>query len=475
MVLRLSIENETSLPDGGPLSVSVPGRRGLDIGRDQHLDWTLPDPSRTVSGKHCEVRYHDGAYWLHDVSTNGTFVNGSDRRMQGPHRLRHGDRLEIGHYIVAVALDGEEAAAAGPNGAEAAPPAPTAGSDAFWGPKGEPAPPIARRDLQPVASQRPVRPDFLDWAVDAPVPAREEPRPPAPRAAVPPPDDMAWAPVPTPVPLQPAPPPPVPTPRRPTPAHDPWSEPGAVPTTFAPPEPEPLPPPAFSRRRPPFSRRRPPSSRRRPPSSRRRPPRRRAARVAGDAEILRRFARGAGMPEEVIAWRDPAEFAELLGSLMRLVAEDLKQLLLARAESKRLARSTNQTTVQALDNNPLKFSPTPEDALRLMFGRPTSGYLDARRTLEQSFKDLKVHQVKTYAAMQAALRLLTEDLDPQAVEEAAGADTGLSALVGSRKGRAWDTYTARWTAKTAPYEDGLVDAFMLYFAECYDRSGKKRD
>jgi type VI secretion system protein ImpI len=37
----------------------------------------------------------------------------------------------------------------------------------------------------------------------------------------------------------------------------------------------------------------------------------------------------------------------------------------------------------------------------------------------------------------------------------------------------WDTYTARWQAKTAPHEDGLVDAFMLYFAECYDRSGGK--
>ena len=78
MGLTLTIENETSLPDGGPLSVSVAGKRGLDIGRDTHLDWTLPDPTRVISGKHCEVRYRDGGYWLYDVSTNGTFLNGSD-------------------------------------------------------------------------------------------------------------------------------------------------------------------------------------------------------------------------------------------------------------------------------------------------------------------------------------------------------------------------------------------------------------
>ena len=98
MGLTLTIENETNLPDGGPLSLSVAGKRGLDIGRDTHLDWTLPDPTRVISGKHCEVRYRDGGYWLYDVSTNGTFLNGSDGRLKAPHRLRDGDRLSIGPY-----------------------------------------------------------------------------------------------------------------------------------------------------------------------------------------------------------------------------------------------------------------------------------------------------------------------------------------------------------------------------------------
>src|SRR5436190_10551828 len=107
MPLNLKIENETSLPDGGPLAISVTGRRNIDIGRDSHLDWTLPDPTRFISSKHAEIRYKDGGYWLHDVSTNGTFLNGGDHRMQAPHRLRSGDRFAIGRYIIAVALDGE--------------------------------------------------------------------------------------------------------------------------------------------------------------------------------------------------------------------------------------------------------------------------------------------------------------------------------------------------------------------------------
>jgi type VI secretion system protein ImpI len=75
--------------------------------------------------------------------------------------------------------------------------------------------------------------------------------------------------------------------------------------------------------------------------------------------------------------------------------------------------------------------------------------------------------------MQHALRLLMEDLDPQAIDEGTSAEKGLGGLLNSRKARLWDTYVARWQAKTAPHEDGLVDAFMLYFAECYDRSGQK--
>ena len=112
MALHLRIENVPNLPDGGPVEMRVTGKRGIDIGRDAHLDWTLPDPTRHISSKHAEIRYKDGGYWLHDVSTNGTFLNGGDHRMQAPHRLRNGDRFAIGHYIIAVALDGEPAALA---------------------------------------------------------------------------------------------------------------------------------------------------------------------------------------------------------------------------------------------------------------------------------------------------------------------------------------------------------------------------
>jgi type VI secretion system protein ImpI len=479
MGLTLTIENETSLPDGGPLSVAVTGKRGIDIGRDQHLDWTLPDPTRYISAKHCEVRYRDGGYWLYDVSTNGTFLNGSDGRLKAPHRLNNGDRLTIGQYIIAVALDGED------NAARPATPTPAPVSyQELWSGADDAAPPIDSKLLRPPAQHKPVNPDFLHWAVDVPDTLHADPdRAPA-RPA--PADDDLWARG----PARPAPPvepqPAMPAPRRPvwvsTEPSGAWAAP--PPSNAAveyPATREAQPPtPSWPNAQPDFA---PPA-----PASEALAPQALAPQAlapqalapqvaatggsAAPADFMRHLAHGAKVPDGTFA-RDPAQLAEELGVLIRMVTENMRQLLSARLQAKRIARMSNQTSIEALNNNPLKFSPTSEDALRIMFGAPTASYLDARRALEEAFGDLKEHQIRTYSAMQQAIAMMVADLDPQAIDNATEADRGLSGVIGSRKARLWDAYVARWQAKTRGQDGGLADVFMQYFAECYD-SGDTR-
>src|SRR5262245_57757237 len=104
MTISLKIDNVDALPDGGPL-VYRASQRGFEIGREDR-DWTLPDPNMFISGRHCEVRFEKGGYWLHDVSRNGTYVNGSSQRVKSPYLLANGDRLQIGHYLVSVSIEG---------------------------------------------------------------------------------------------------------------------------------------------------------------------------------------------------------------------------------------------------------------------------------------------------------------------------------------------------------------------------------
>jgi type VI secretion system protein ImpI len=444
MLLRLTIENMDRLPDGGPLRVQVEGR-GLDIGRDQHLDWTLPDPSRHVSSKHCEIRFRDGAYWLHDVSTNGTFVNGAQFRLEAPHLLRGGDRLSIGQYIIAVEIEGPGAS---PPSYSQTPSAYDRPAD-LWGGGSEAAAPDDRRDYMPERAHK-APADFLDFASGVAPAEFSQPPGAAPGvdvgAGVSGPEDdwlrgrIAAPPAAEPEePVAPAPRRPVP-PRPAAPAAPPPSRTPLVAAEAAPPE-------ALPRETAP----------------------RAAPGIAGDVAILLRIARAAGIPERAIADRDPGALADDIGAVLRLMAQNLAQMLSSRSETKSLMRSSSRTMIRALENNPLKFTAAPEEALAIMLGPPTRNYLDAKTTVERSFADLKAHQMQTYGAMQGALEALFEDLAPEKIDGSIEADRGLGALVGSRKAKLWDTYVERWRAKTKRSDGRLSEAFMLLFAESYDR------
>ncbi|WP_141118064.1 FHA domain-containing protein, partial [Leisingera sp. JC1] len=108
LTLTLRLENFDLLENGGPVWITLEGH-GASAGRNKSMDWVLPDATRHVSGHHFDISYRDGCYWLTDVSTNGTFLQGQPHRLQGPLQLRGGERLIAGHYVISV-----EAGAAAP-------------------------------------------------------------------------------------------------------------------------------------------------------------------------------------------------------------------------------------------------------------------------------------------------------------------------------------------------------------------------
>jgi type VI secretion system protein ImpI len=468
MALRLMIENVANLPDGGPISFEVSGERPVDIGRDKHVHWTLPDPTRYISGKHCEIRYLDNSYWLHDVSTNGTFLNGSEHRMRSPYQLKDGDRLIIGHYIIAASLDGQEALGVrrgSPELSAGSRPAPEAD---LWSSE---RPPVSPADLYesqaPRGAPPPAQSAAADWTTDAPSAASRVVRPRTPARQ---PDDsrqMDWAGG-DPFGVQPA-------------AdhsravestdglvseHRPAAAESAPPATAAHAEiastsPQDRPPSAAATAQPEM-----------PPGAR--PPAAPGAGPRGAAQSLASIiARGASVPQSTFANRDDAYLAQELGELMRMSVINLMILLQARNEAKRLTRSRSHTTIQATENNPLKFAPTPEDAMRILFGPKNSAYLDAASALAQGFNDLRVHQQKTYAAMQHAVSMLVAELDPAVIAKQTPDHGGMLDMVRSQKSRLWDTLIARWNASFGREAGASVDAFMAHFADHYDQTNRQ--
>jgi type VI secretion system protein ImpI len=464
MALRLTIENLANLPDGGPISFAVEGERPVDIGRDKHVDWTLPDPTRYISGKHCEIRYVDNSYWLHDVSTNGTFLNGSAHRMRSPYELKDGDRLIVGHYIIAVSLDpleGPRVQRALPGTSAAARP----GSDAdLWANETPVVSPPAANDTRSSRSAAPAQSAFADWTSTGtgadnsavgprvrisrsndgaqtdltgsdPFGAQLASDPSAAAS-----QDRAVR-IDTPAPVESVPPP----------AGSPFAAPrprGGAPASAA----------AVQPQAPPMASPAPEAG----------------VRPHGVVQSLAGvIARGAAVPESTFANRDDDQLAHELGELMRMSVINLMIMLQARNEAKRLTRSRSHTTVEAVENNPLKFAPSPEEAMRILFGPKSRAYLDARTALEQGYNDLRTHQQQTYAAMQHAVSMLMAELDPAAIARQAQDQGSVLDKVRSQKSRLWDTLVARWNASFGREAGASVDAFMQHFADHYDEAHRQ--
>jgi type VI secretion system protein ImpI len=74
----------------------------LTIGRALFNQWTLPDPQ--VSARHARIERVGERFVLHDLSTNGVYLNGSQLRWtsEAPLDLQSGDCILIGVFEIRV-------------------------------------------------------------------------------------------------------------------------------------------------------------------------------------------------------------------------------------------------------------------------------------------------------------------------------------------------------------------------------------
>jgi type VI secretion system FHA domain protein len=109
VVLILSIANPDALGGSGQSEFKLAGGDAT-IGRSKTCDWSLPDDKNYISTRHCQISRRDDGFYLKDISTNGTMLNGSAERMSGERRIEAGDAFQIGQYRIVAAIkdDAEE-------------------------------------------------------------------------------------------------------------------------------------------------------------------------------------------------------------------------------------------------------------------------------------------------------------------------------------------------------------------------------
>lgn len=531
MSLVLSLENIDRLDNGEPVTLKL-DRHGAIIGRSPHSDWSLPDPKNYISSSHCEIDYRGGAYLLFDKSTNGTYVNDASMRLDGPHVLKDGDLITIGHYKIRVQAAG---------GLKSTPPPPTPKSGGWdgWGDGGDassvapsssawdaPAPiaPPAPQPAAPAAyssgggwADPPVAPAASGWGAEPAASAAAAGWPAAPPGPPPPPPPSPASAWPTPAANGGWDSPPPSTPR--APVGDAWgavSPPGPAASGWD--EIRPAQAPAAAQvddwgRGSAISGRGSLSENWTPPQVQ-------APAAAEPADVWGAFAasnevdwrRGGfgdpapapaappavpaaatfapapappASPASDAAWAallraggvdganlkvSPTEAAETAGLMLRRLLAGLVVMMEARARAK-AQLGAQSTTLELNGNNPLKFTRRADRVLEQLLNPPERGFMGTEQAIEDSFQDLQAHQMATLAAMQGALAATLARFSPEAIRQRAESRGVLAKILpAARDAELWNAYAREFEGVAKGSDEAFMDVFAKEFKQAYERA-----
>jgi type VI secretion system FHA domain protein len=189
-------------------------------------------------------------------------------------------------------------------------------------------------------------------------------------------------------------------------------------------------------------------------------------------DLYAAFLRGAGLPPGAAA-ADAERAMEEAGKHFRAMVDGLMHMLRARALEKQKVRVA--VTVMASANvNPLKTLPTAEDGVAALLAPRGPGYLAPGPAIDGAFRDLADHQMRTWTALQAALRRMIDRFDPAEIEaemEQAGAMKAF--LAGGRKALLWQLYEERYREIAEAAEERFLGEVGADFRDAYE--GQRRD
>jgi type VI secretion system protein len=449
----------------GKRSSQLFGVSGGRIGRAADNDWILPDPDRYVSSHHAKVSFRAGQWLLEDTSTNGVFINGSDTpaSVEGTYTLQDGDRLRLGEYELIVSIDDRNDF---PPDASGQIPAPKRVRNAQSAAKAAP------RIIEDLGEEL----DITDLLTESSI--RPAPPPPPPKSFEPPMTSFELTQA---LGLDIEPPKPAAT------ATAARSQRGAFASVLeASAESESTvahgrKPDDWQMQTRPYDRRTmtaltSPAALARPDKPEpERPKRQSDSTTVESSSGVEAFCRGAGIDPSTLPADAQSALLTLAGQMVREVVLGLMDTLKGRADLKSRLR-LSQTTIQAGENNPLKFSASVDEAVRKLLDPHGSRYLGPVEAVRDGFADLRMHQTALAASIQAAVDELMNRIEPGELQERFDRGLKRGPLLGAtNKMKYWELYTEFYQVLNQRNEQGLPTLFAEELARTYaERSTQKK-
>ena len=438
---------------------------GGSIGRKPNNDFILLDPERYISSKHAIIEFNHDKYYITDTSTNGVFINNSKTPLGSGNseELMNGDKISIGDFQLLVSLNQTSGDVSldqiinTPTTTPNTPYTPSSIDESFYN---EPAA-IDENIVDPLAILG-GGPDISESQADMSFPASTADITPNDNFIVSNDniaDDLIGSPhenIP-----------------EPSPINEPFTPPGVIPDDWdimgdastdrrdIPQSTPPIPENFQDSKASSFDQDDIFSTLEENNAAAISPtPLAQSTASHSETSYIDSFLQGAGIDTQRLNIQDKHALMQKIGRLTRNSVEGLMIALRARATIKSNFR-VSKTTISPVENNPLKFLVTADDALITLLSDDKAGYMSADEAFNEGFKDLQTHQMALMAGMQATINAIVKQFDPENLERSFETQGGSGLIPGQKKSKNWDSYV-EFHAKLS---DRLLDDFQNVYGE----------
>jgi FHA domain-containing protein len=185
-------------------------------------------------------------------------------------------------------------------------------------------------------------------------------------------------------------------------------------------------------------------------------------------DLLKAFLSGAGISGTPLVNQLDAALMTKLGQMLQICVSGAVDLIQARAATKREFRS-EVTMIVTKGNNPLKFSPDGQAAMLQLLGKPFPGFIPAVPALQDTFDDLRAHEVGMIVGTRAALHEVLNRFSPDELEKRLTTPTLMQTILPSqRKAHLWRMYTELFQKIFDEAENDFQTLYGKAFRDAYE-------
>jgi len=186
-----------------------------------------------------------------------------------------------------------------------------------------------------------------------------------------------------------------------------------------------------------------------------------------NSALFQLFLSAAGIDPAHLDDLDPSQAMQDFGALFREMLQGLIELQQARSQLKNEFRMS-LTTIRPIENNPLKFAPNVDEALRILFLNKGGGYLNSNDAIKESVAEVRSHQIAMISGMQSAYMDLMARMAPANFVDDGVSKSALTNAMRSmtKKSNAWSNYNDFYKNQVADADN----AFQVLFGESFSRA-----